>query len=154
MGYRVGNLLEDFDQYWKYFAPATIAAPYCGPSPMQPVLMLQWDSLRGDNHPDRLMKMALIERHDAASRTGIGEVAAMGTGLILYDTRFFSIFPRPGLTTSTLTLTGLKDHLQRMFTRPETHRSWECLSTAPGIAGQATGSLSWLPSQIQSQWKW
>ena len=91
-----GSVEEDeFDAYWKRFAPATIAAPYCGSSPSQPVLMLQWSSVRGDSHPDRPMKLDLVDRHDAASRTGIGEVAAMGTGLILYDTRLFFYLPPP-----------------------------------------------------------
>ena len=91
----IGGLEFNFEDYWYHFAPATIAAPYCGASPAQPVLMLQWSANNGDGHPDKLMKLGLIDRYDAAARTGIGKVAAMGTGLILYDTRVFFYLPPP-----------------------------------------------------------
>lgn len=76
------------------YRPATIAAPYCGPSPEELVYVFQWAAQDGDGPtPDFALKM--IDRRDAAIRQGCQEVAALPTGLILYDARVFKNLPQP-----------------------------------------------------------
>jgi hypothetical protein len=74
--------------------PATIAAPYCGPPPNEQVYIFRWLTHQtGAPDPDFALKM--VDRDDATRRTGIEEVAALPTGLILYDTRVFRKLPPP-----------------------------------------------------------
>lgn len=68
--------------------PATIAAPYCGPPPLELPYIFRWKNRQSDN-PDPDYYLECLERSDAAMRSGIEEVAALPTGLILYDTRVF-----------------------------------------------------------------
>jgi hypothetical protein len=76
------------------FAPATIAAPYCGPPPNECVYVFRWaNRASGDPNPDFSPQM--FDRDDAARKTGIEEVAALPTGLILYDARVFKKLPKP-----------------------------------------------------------
>lgn len=75
-------------------APATIAAPYCGPPPHECVYVFRWASkATGDAEPS--FKLEMFDRDDAARKTGIEEVAALPTGLILYDIRVFKELPAP-----------------------------------------------------------
>ena len=76
------------------FAPATIAAPYCGPSPNEHCYIFKWKS-RESGSANKNFKLAMFEREDAALRGGIEEVAALPTGLILYDMRVFKALPKP-----------------------------------------------------------
>lgn len=76
------------------FPPATIAAPYCGPPPQECVYVFHWrtqESLTADP----AYQLHMIDRNDAARREGIEEVAALPTGLILYDARVFRNLPKP-----------------------------------------------------------
>ncbi len=76
------------------FPPATISAPYCGPSPFQQCYVFQWASRRSGK-PEHDFILDMISRESAAIRSGIQEVAAMATGLILYDMRVFDVLPPP-----------------------------------------------------------
>ncbi len=80
----------------KSFPPATIAAPYCGPPPSEAVYVMRWLS-NGGNDPraPRPYTLEMFDRDHAAAFTGIFEVAALPTGLILYDARVFDILPPP-----------------------------------------------------------
>lgn len=74
--------------------PATIAAPYCGPPPHECVYVFRWASKSsGDAEPS--FRLEMFDRDDAARKTGIEEVAALPTGLILYDMRVFKTLPPP-----------------------------------------------------------
>ncbi len=70
------------------FPPAMIAAPYCGPPPMEQPFIFKWKS-QETNCPDASFRLQMFEREEAAIRSGIEEVAALPTGLILYDARIF-----------------------------------------------------------------
>ena len=72
------------------YAPATIAAPYCGPPPKELPYIFRWKNWQSD-HPEPDYHLQMIEREDAAHRAGIEEVAALPTGLILYDARVFKV---------------------------------------------------------------
>jgi hypothetical protein len=74
--------------------PATVAAPYCGPPPFEHAFVFRWKSMQSDC-PDPIFRLEMMEREEAAQRGGIEEVAAMPTGLILYDARVFKNLPKP-----------------------------------------------------------
>ena len=76
------------------YPPATIAAPYCGPPPFEHAFVFRWKSMQSDC-PDPIFRLEMMEREEAALRGGIEEVAAMPTGLILYDARVFKGLPKP-----------------------------------------------------------
>lgn len=74
--------------------PATVAAPYCGPAPDELVYVFQWKTTEsGCKNPSFSLEM--IERESTIYRSGIQEVAALPTGLILYDMRVFKELPPP-----------------------------------------------------------
>jgi hypothetical protein len=74
--------------------PATIAAPYCGPGPHENVYIFRWSgNTTGDPSPS--WKLCMYDRDDASRQSGIQEVAALPTGLILYDVRVFKKLPPP-----------------------------------------------------------
>jgi hypothetical protein len=80
----------------RLYPPATIAAPYCGPPPWEVVYMMKWvrDETNSPTDP-RPYHLEMFDRDHAADFTGIFEVAAMATGLILYDARVFKELPPP-----------------------------------------------------------
>ncbi len=67
--------------------PAVIAAPYCGPSPEQCVYVFQWCTKSSGINP--LISLEMIPREEAAKLRGIREVAALPTGVILFDMQAF-----------------------------------------------------------------
>ena len=76
------------------YAPATIAAPYCGPPPHEIPYIGVWRNMEGSaTNPSFSLQM--MSREEAGLRTGIEEVAALPTGLILYDIRLFKELPKP-----------------------------------------------------------
>lgn len=82
------------DELYAIYAPATIAAPYCGPPPMELCYVFEWKSYETDG-PDPNYRLEMIGREASSIRTGIQEVAALPTGLILYDARVFRKLPPP-----------------------------------------------------------
>jgi hypothetical protein len=74
--------------------PATIAAPYVGPPPMECPYIFIWKNFES-NTPNPNYKLEMLEREAAAMRTGIERVAALPTGLILYDVRTFHRISKP-----------------------------------------------------------
>lgn len=79
----------------RYLAPATIASPYCGPPPIENVYVFEWKvNTSGDPHP-LAYRLKQITREQAALRSGVQEVPALCTGLILYDARVFHALPKP-----------------------------------------------------------
>ena len=77
--------------------PCAIAAPYCGPSPQQcPYVFLWRNHMTGkpETHHDGY-KLEMLTREEASWRAGIEEVAALPTGLILYDLRVFNDMTPP-----------------------------------------------------------
>jgi hypothetical protein len=66
--------------------PVVIAAPYCGPPPIENIYVFRWSN-EESNAPDRLNNFFLAQygRDEAAGMTGIKEAAALATGLIIID---------------------------------------------------------------------
>lgn len=94
-----GAEICDFDKElnaktFKAFPPATIAAPYCGPPIHEMPYVFKWVNFE-NNTPDPNFNLVPFDRDQAARFTGISEVAALPTGLILYDARVFDALPPP-----------------------------------------------------------
>jgi hypothetical protein len=78
-------LYESYDR-----GPVVIGAPYCGPTPCENVYVFQWNSLRNDQaNPNH--RLSQFSREEAARKSGIHPVAALPTGLIMYDMRIFDL---------------------------------------------------------------
>lgn len=74
--------------------PCVIAAPYCGPPPIEYVYVSKWHNKEGDHaNPD--FALGPMPRGEAALQKGIGRVAAIGTGLMLIDMRAIKRLPHP-----------------------------------------------------------
>lgn len=81
-------LPESLDFLLKQDKPSIIAAPYGGPPPCCNVYVFQWANWMNDAaNPD--MRLEQFTREEVSQRTGIEEVAALPTGLILIDMRVF-----------------------------------------------------------------
>lgn len=76
------------------FPPATIGAPYCGPPPHENVYVFKWTDYES-NTPNPNYMLAQYTRDQVIPYTGIWEVAALPTGLIIYDVRLFATLPQP-----------------------------------------------------------
>jgi hypothetical protein len=74
--------------------PCVIAAPYSGPPPHELPYIGQWTNRQSD-HPDADLKLEMMTREQAAVRTGIEEVAALPTGIILIDVRCLEYISPP-----------------------------------------------------------
>ena len=76
--------------------PAVIGAPYCGPPPHENVYVFQWQD-RETNGPEDGSFFALegFTREDSTKMSGITEVAALPTGLIMFDMRAFAFTDPP-----------------------------------------------------------
>lgn len=85
-----------FDFLYNHYekGPAVIAAPYCGPPPHENVYVFHITN-RESEHANADFEVAQYSRFEAANRTGIEQVAALPTGLILFDMRAFDILPPP-----------------------------------------------------------
>ncbi len=74
--------------------PATIAAPYCGPPPDEFCYVFRLVD-RETSNPNPDFSLEMISRDMAAISSGIQQVDALPTGLILYDMRVFDVLPPP-----------------------------------------------------------
>ncbi len=83
---QVGNAKEQ--------PPATIAAPYCGPPPEECCYVFHLASAESGT-PELNFRLEMVPREWAAIKTGIEQVEAIATGLILYDMRVFDVLPHP-----------------------------------------------------------
>jgi hypothetical protein len=82
-----------FDFLYRHYdrGPVVIGAPYCGPPPVENVYVFRWRFLQNDNPNDDALKLDQYMREEAAERSGIEQVAALPTGLILFDMRAFEL---------------------------------------------------------------
>jgi hypothetical protein len=91
---RFGMTQGECNEALRSLMPATIGAPYCGAAPNEGVFIMQWKTRETDT-PNANFRLDQFDREAAAQRSGIEEVAALPTGLILYDARVFDGIPRP-----------------------------------------------------------
>lgn len=85
-----------FDFLYSHYdkGPCVVGAPYCGPPPHENVYVFQISN-RESEHANVDFQIDQFSRHQAAERTGIERVAALPTGLILFDLRVFDYLPPP-----------------------------------------------------------
>ncbi len=69
--------------------PHIIGAPYCGPPPCENVYVFRWATNETDDPNEGQFGLEQYTREEAALRVGFEEVAALPTGLILFDMRVF-----------------------------------------------------------------
>ena len=74
--------------------PCVVGAPYCGPPPHENVYVFQWTNW-GGRQPNVDLALEQYPREEAARLTGIREVGALPTGLMLLDMRAFKGIPHP-----------------------------------------------------------
>jgi hypothetical protein len=81
-----------FDAVYDHYGigPLVIGAPYCGPAPAENVYVFQWDN-HGIHGDETNINLSAYTRAQAWTMTGIQEVAALPTGMILYDMRAFEL---------------------------------------------------------------
>jgi len=78
-------LLAHYDK-----GPVVIGSPYCGPPPKENVYVFRWLNEQSENaNPD--FQLEMYDRKTASTLAGIQEVAALPTGLIMYDMRVFDM---------------------------------------------------------------
>lgn len=75
--------------------PVVLAAPYCGASPTNNVFAFHWDSDRNPREDILNLKLQQYSRHEAYQLAGIQPIAAVGTGLMMFDMRIFDLLPPP-----------------------------------------------------------
>lgn len=76
--------------------PSVIAAPYCGPPPLENIYVFKWESFASDVPVDELdATLEQYSRTEAANKVGIEQVAALPTGLILLDMEAVKKVPPP-----------------------------------------------------------
>lgn len=85
---------SSFDFMLKHPGPCIIAAPYCGPPPDELVYIFEVQTRQSD-HPNVDLRLSMIPREKAAERSGIEEVIALPTGLMLMDMRCFEHLKPP-----------------------------------------------------------
>lgn len=85
---------EVYDAYSKG-EQRVVGAPYCGPPPNENVYVFQFDNL-GNHGDETYLRLEQYTRAQASVMTGVGEVAALPTGLILIDMRIFDLVEPSG----------------------------------------------------------
>lgn len=87
-----------FDELYNHYqkGPLVIGAPYCGPPPYENVYLFQFESNMSGIGDETEIQMQQFNRPQAAAMTGVGEVAALPTGLTMWDMRIFDIVKPSG----------------------------------------------------------
>ena len=74
--------------------PVVVGAPYCGPPPIECVYVFKWANWESQSLGQD-MRLEMFSREEAAGRSGIEEVAALPTGLIMFDLKVFDLLEPP-----------------------------------------------------------
>lgn len=82
-----------FDFAYRHYdrGPVAVAAPYCGPPPHENVYVFRWANMQSDHPNDMDVQLQQYTRNEAFHMAGIQPVAALPTGLILFDLRIFDL---------------------------------------------------------------
>lgn len=77
--------------------PCVVGAPYCGPPPEELPYVFRWRN-KESHAANPTESLQMYTREEAAAMSGVHEVAALPTGLILFDVRAFRALPPPWFT--------------------------------------------------------
>lgn len=83
-----------FDTLHQHYqrGPLVIGAPYVGPPPHENCYVFQFEpTMSGVGDDEVIIRLEQFTRSQAATMTGVGEVAALPTGMIMYDMRIFDL---------------------------------------------------------------
>lgn len=82
-----------FDAIYEHYdkGPLVIGAPYCGPPPCENVYVFRWRCEESNNPNPCDASLEQYTREEAHDQGGIKPVAALPTGLILFDVRIFDV---------------------------------------------------------------
>lgn len=93
--------LDYLDAHYEQ-GPVCIGAPYCGPEPNKPVgdgessvYIFNWANTHNGPTGENGLRLEMYPRQQAALMEGIAPVAALGTGLVMWDMRLFDYLPHP-----------------------------------------------------------
>lgn len=78
----------------QHHGPCVVAAPYCGPPPVENIYVFQWADQQSD-HPNADHQIVQYTREQAALMSGIVEAAALPTGLMIIDMRAIEMLEPP-----------------------------------------------------------
>ena len=89
-----------WDTAWAWIrhqrAPVVVAAPYVGPGLHQNIYVFRWANWQNPEHEQGPSpRLVQYTREEASERGGFEQVAALPTGLILYDLRIFEKMAPP-----------------------------------------------------------
>ncbi len=81
-----------FDFLYKHYekGPVVVGAPYSGPSPINNVYVFRWAN-HNNKGLSQDMRLEPYSREEAFMRAGLEQVAALPTGVILFDMRIFDL---------------------------------------------------------------
>ncbi len=82
-----------FEFLYKHYArgPVMVAAPYCGPPPIENCYAFRWANKQSEHPDDCDMQLVQYSREEAVDLIGIQEAAAVPTGISLWDVRLFEL---------------------------------------------------------------
>lgn len=89
-----------WDTAWTWIrqqrVPVVVAAPYVGPGHHQNIYVFRWANWQNPEHePSPSPRLVQYSREEASERGGFEQVAALPTGLILYDLEIFKKMAPP-----------------------------------------------------------
>lgn len=102
--------------------PIVVGAPYCGPPPNEWVYVFKWSNQESE-HPNPDMQLKMFEREEAARMCGIGEVAALPTGLCMFDMKLFEMTD-PQIEYNAMLAQGMAREEAQALTRPWFYYEW------------------------------
>lgn len=105
--------------------PCIVAAPYCGPAPLENIYVFLWRQMQGNTPPSDPVQYSLQQytREETCLLGGIKEVAAIPTGLCMIDMRLFTGWP------SKITGQEVKLHNPYFYYEYKDERAMELAST-------------------------
>jgi hypothetical protein len=78
------------DHVFAHAGPCAVAAPYCGPPPIENIYVFRWGVRESDN-PNFGFSLDQYSRDEAAMMGGVQEAAALPTGVFLLDMRGYDV---------------------------------------------------------------
>lgn len=83
---------SSFDFLYNHYqkGPVLVAAPYCGPPPLENVYLFHWANWETDT-PNYDIRLEQFSREQAAIKSGIEAIGAIPTGLSMWDMRCFDV---------------------------------------------------------------
>lgn len=116
-----------YDHYDK--GPLAIGAPYCGPPPEENVYVFRWRNKQSKNPDPVDAQLDQFTREEASEQGGIKSVAALPTGLIMFDMRLFEVVD-PIKQYNKLIEKGYSSKDAKLLTQPWFYYEWDDIYAA------------------------